>query len=157
VAETVARALEATGLDPARLCLEITESAVAEDEIAVAESVRALKRLGVRLGIDDFGTGQASLTVLRRFPADLLKIDRSFVSGLGPGTDDSAIVGAVITLAQDLGLKVIAEGVETVDQLAELRRMSCQGAQGFLFGRPMSIQEAGRLVRATGPLAVAHS
>ena len=152
VADMVRHALDASGLEPDRLCLEITESAVVSDADVVAESVRELRELGVRLGIDDFGTGQASLMALRRFPADLLKIDRSFVAGLEQGSEDSAIVAAVISLATQLGLKVIAEGVETGLQLAELRRMACQGAQGYLFGRPMTVEDVAGLV--TGSLAI---
>jgi diguanylate cyclase (GGDEF)-like protein/PAS domain S-box-containing protein len=124
------------GLDASRVCLEITESVLMEDPGAAVETLQGLKEIGVQLAIDDFGTGSSSLSYLRRFPIDLLKVDRSFVDGLGPDPEDSAIVAAIVSLAHTLDRGVVAEGVETVEQLSELRALGCDAAQGYLFARP---------------------
>ncbi len=134
---TVAEILARTGLDPASLCLEVTETAVMANPAGVQQAGQALRDLGVRLSIDDFGTGYASLTYLRRLHASELKIDRSFVDGLGHELDDTTIVTAVIGLAHAMGLSVTAEGVETVEQLRILQDMGCQKAQGYLMCRPV--------------------
>jgi diguanylate cyclase (GGDEF)-like protein/PAS domain S-box-containing protein len=134
--EEVRVALEETSADPARLHLEITESALMEDTESVDRVVRALKDLGVRLSIDDFGTGYSSLAHLKRLAVDTLKIDRSFVDGLGREAEDTAIVMAVLGMARSLGLTVVAEGVETEEQLDALRDLGCTLAQGFFFARP---------------------
>jgi EAL domain-containing protein (putative c-di-GMP-specific phosphodiesterase class I) len=135
----VAGTLAASGLPADRLCLEVTESALAADPITAAGILADLKDLGVRLAIDDFGTGYATLDYVRRFSmADELKIDRSFVSGIADlHSPDAAIVSAAIVLADALGFEVVAEGVETAEQLAVLRRLGCRAAQGYYFGRPM--------------------
>jgi diguanylate cyclase (GGDEF)-like protein/PAS domain S-box-containing protein len=130
----VAAALERTGAPPERVCLEITESVLMGE--TTIEGIDALRALGVHLSIDDFGTGYSSLGYLRRFPVDSVKIDRSFVDGLGTESEDSAIVAAVVSLGHALGLSVVAEGVETDDQLAELGALGCDRAQGFLFSPP---------------------
>ncbi|MBM3674293.1 MAG: EAL domain-containing protein [Actinobacteria bacterium] len=127
----VAGALERTGASAEMLCLEITESVLMQ--VASVETLRELKALGVRISIDDFGTGYSSLGYLKRFPVDVVKVDRSFVDGLGADPEDSAIVAAVVSLGQALGLRVVAEGVETDSQLGELARLGCDYAQGFLF------------------------
>jgi EAL domain-containing protein (putative c-di-GMP-specific phosphodiesterase class I) len=129
--------LTASGLSPAALVLEVTESVFMDDDRTDPELLQALRGLGPRIFLDDFGTGYSSLSYLRRFPVDGLKIDRSFVDGLGRDADDSAIVSAVAGMAGSLGLTIIAEGVETAAQVAELRRLECQRAQGFHFARPM--------------------
>ena len=134
---TVSQILADTGLDPASLCLEVTETAVMSNPAGVQQAGRALRDLGVQLSIDDFGTGYASLTYLRRLHANDLKIDRSFVDGLGHELDDTTIVTAVIGLAHAMGLTVTAEGVETTEQLTILRDMGCQKAQGYLMYRPV--------------------
>jgi diguanylate cyclase (GGDEF)-like protein len=134
---TVSQILADTGLDPTSLCLEVTETAVMSNPAGVQQAARALRDLGVRLSIDDFGTGYASLTYLRRLHASDLKIDRSFVDGLGHVLDDTTIVTAVIGLAHAMGLSVTAEGVETTEQLRILRDMGCQKAQGYLMCRPV--------------------
>jgi len=134
---TVSQILADTGLDPMSLCLEVTETAVMSNPAGVQQAGQALRDLGVRLSIDDFGTGYASLTYLRRLQACELKIDRSFVDGLGHELDDTAIVTAVIGLAQAMGLSVTAEGVETTEQLGILRDLGCQKAQGNLMCRPV--------------------
>ena len=132
----VAEALARAGLPADALWLEITESVLMEEVEATAETLRALKRLGVHLSVDDFGTGYSSLSYLKRFPVDLLKIDRSFVDGLGTDPDDGAIVLAIVSLAKALRLSVVAEGVEHPWQLEALRGLGCNAVQGYLLGRP---------------------
>ncbi|MBW3614425.1 MAG: EAL domain-containing protein [Actinobacteria bacterium] len=144
----VADAMTESGLGQGHLCLEITESVLMEEVAAMPETLRALKDLGVSLSIDDFGTGYSSLSYLRRFPVDALKIDRSFVSGLGLGVEDSAIVTAVISLARALGLSVVAEGVETAAQFEELRNLGCNAVQGYLLGRPEPAARVERVLAA---------
>ena len=160
IVATVAEALSLASLPADALTLEITESVLMEEVEATAQTLRSLKDLGVGLSIDDFGTGYSSLSYLKRFPVDVLKIDRSFVDGLGTDADDHAIVGAVVSLAHALGLSVVAEGVETQRQLHELRRLGCDSAQGYHIGRP----EPSEVVRArlvppaqAGPVAKAAS
>lgn len=137
----LAHALEASGADPARLELEITENVLMEQSTAVLGTLLRLKGMGVRLVLDDFGTGWSSLAYLKRFPIDGLKIDREFVDGLGRKPEDTAIVAAVLSMAQALELDVIAEGVESEAQLAWLRKRGCACAQGYLLGRPMPAAE----------------
>jgi diguanylate cyclase (GGDEF)-like protein/PAS domain S-box-containing protein len=132
----VAAAIAETGVDPSRLGLEVTETALLGDADAAIEVLRQLRGLGVRIVIDDFGTGYSSLAYLRRLPVNGVKIDRSFVSGLGTSREDDAIVGAVVGMASALGLTTVAEGVETQDQLNELVRLGCEMAQGYYFARP---------------------
>ena len=135
--ESVERILRETGLEPSLLRLELTESAVMADPEGAAATLRRLKGLGVQLALDDFGTGYSSLGSLRRFPIDLLKIDRSFVAGLGQDEADEAIVQAVVEMAPALGLRVVAEGVETPRQLEWLRNLGCELGQGYHFARPL--------------------
>lgn len=132
----VSRALSATGLPPARLDLEITETVAMGETSDVLKTLGALKDLGVGLSIDDFGVGYSSLNSLRRFPIDRLKIDKSFISDLGEGSKDDAVTRSVIDIGHRLGLKVLAEGVETPVQLALLTSWGCDEAQGYLLGRP---------------------
>ncbi len=126
--ETVRAALAATDLEPSALILEVTETALLVSPDEAAAVVTAVRALGVSIALDDFGTGYSSLSCLRRFAADSLKIDRSFVKGLGA---DTAVVKAVVDLANSLGLAVVAEGVETAQQLALLRALGCSTAQGY--------------------------
>jgi EAL domain-containing protein (putative c-di-GMP-specific phosphodiesterase class I) len=135
--ESVDAALRESGLDPDRLWLEITESVLMEDADATVVALERLRALGVHLSVDDFGTGYSSLAYLRRFPVDALKVDRSFVAGLGRDPEDSAIVEAVVSMAHSLRLSVVAEGVETDEQLARLRDLGCELAQGFYFAAPV--------------------
>jgi diguanylate cyclase (GGDEF)-like protein/PAS domain S-box-containing protein len=137
----VITALNDSGLDPGLLCLEITESVLMEDVSASRNVLQSLKELGVRLGIDDFGTGYSSLLYLRRFPVDFLKVDRSFVSGLGENSEDGAIVAGVLGLANALGVGAIAEGVEKPEQADKLAGMGCEQAQGYLWSRPLPPEE----------------
>ncbi len=138
---TVEEILARTGLPPEHLTLEITESALMSDATAALGVLRALKSLGVVLAIDDFGTGYSSLSYLQRFPLDILKVDQSFVDELGESPEAEEIVSAVIGLAHALGLKVVAEGVETKAQLEVLRAFGCDFAQGYLFSKPLPASE----------------
>lgn len=138
----VDRALADAGLDAACLKLEITESTAMEAGIGTIETFQALKGLGVQLAIDDFGTGYSSLSYLKRFPVDTLKIDRSFVDGLGRDVQDTAIVRSVIALARSLNLNVTAEGIETPEQWQELRDLACDQGQGYYFARPQPSVDA---------------
>jgi EAL domain-containing protein (putative c-di-GMP-specific phosphodiesterase class I) len=131
--QSVARILATTGLDPDALCLEITETALLGDAESSGMVLRDLQATGVHIALDDFGTGYSSLTYLKRFAVDVLKIDRSFVEGLSESIHDRAIVSAAIDLADAFGILTVAEGVETEDQLAELRALGCAHAQGFLW------------------------
>jgi len=136
LASDVQAALDAGGMRPEQLVLEITESLLVEDVEHMRNRMTELKRLGVRLAIDDFGTGFSALSYLQSFPLDILKIDKSFVDGLGKGGEESTVVGAIIELGNNLDLDVIAEGVEERDQLAELRSLHSGFGQGYLFARP---------------------
>jgi diguanylate cyclase (GGDEF)-like protein len=134
--QVVRSAVDAAQLDPRRLKLELTESTVMRDAEGAEGTLRELKALGVLLAIDDFGTGYSSLGYLKRFPLDTLKIDRSFVSGVGDDARDTAIVRSVLALAKTLGLTVTAEGIETLEQQARLVELECDQGQGYLFARP---------------------
>lgn len=132
----VAAALEASDVPAGSLRFEVTETALVEDLADATEALHRLVALGARIAIDDFGTGWASLTYLRQFPVHALKIDRTFVAGLGANVADSAIVGSIVSLGSELGLDVIAEGVETSEQLERLLLLGCELGQGYLLGRP---------------------
>ena len=132
----VRHTLAAWELPPELLCLELTENALIDAGLSVRSSLRELKGMGISIAIDDFGTGWSSLRYLRRFPVDVVKIDRSFVAGLGVDASDTEVVRAVIGLGHALGLDVVAEGVETHEQSAILAELGCHHAQGYLFGRP---------------------
>ena len=137
LAQDVARAIGESGIDPALLTLEITESALMHDVNAAARRLEELKALGVRLAIDDFGTGYSSLAYLRQFPVDALKIDRSFISNLATSHDAGAIIHALVQLGKTLNIETLAEGIEDHAQLRELQREHCDHGQGFLFARPL--------------------
>ena len=156
--DQVAAVLETTGIDPQVVSLEITEGALVGDPATALEVLGRLEALGLRLTIDDFGSGYASFGYLKRFPVSTLKIDRSFVESVDRSSDDQAIVGSVLGLARSLGLSCIAEGVERPRQVAQLRRLGCELAQGYLFGVPQPAEllspavvagAAGRPVRPT--------
>jgi diguanylate cyclase (GGDEF)-like protein/PAS domain S-box-containing protein len=148
VAQRVAALLEKTGCDPRALTLEITESVLMQNPVAATATMARLAAMGVQLAIDDFGTGYSSLASLKRFPIHSLKIDRSFVSDLIDDADDAAIVDAVIGLAHSMKLNVIAEGVETTDQLAFLLAHGCDQMQGFCYSRPVAPDAIEALLRA---------
>jgi diguanylate cyclase (GGDEF)-like protein/PAS domain S-box-containing protein len=152
LAEVVAEILAETGIDPATVYLEITETVLMEDVESTSTALAELKSLGVSLTVDDFGTGYSSLAYLKRFPVDELKVDRAFVAGLLSSQEDLAIVTAVINLAHTLGLQAVAEGVETAEQLGRLRELGCDIGQGYYFGRPLPADAmASRLGLATVP------
>ena len=145
---TVGAVLRETGLTASSLGLEITEGMLLEETPATEETLQALQRLGVRLILDDFGTGYSSLGYLRRYPLDVLKVDRSFVADLGEdGTGDDAIVQAIVGMAKALGMRVIPEGVETAGQLARLTELGCEYAQGFHLARPLAAADLEVLLR----------
>jgi diguanylate cyclase (GGDEF)-like protein len=144
IVSVVEAALTAAGLDPSLLVLEITESVLMDNRDRAIAVLQALAAQGVRIGIDDFGTGQSSLGYLKVLPVHVLKIDQSFIDGLGKDPEDSAIVAAVVTLAHALGLTVTAEGIETSGQLQALRELGCDLGQGYYFARP----QPGEIVRA---------
>ena len=135
-----------TGLTPGRLELEITEGVLIDDFARAVSLLRRLKNLGVRIAMDDFGTGYSSLSYLQSFPFDKIKIDQSFISKLSQHSQSEAIIRAVIGLGRGLDLPVIAEGVETEEQLAFLSKEGCNEMQGFLIGRPKPISDYGELV-----------
>jgi diguanylate cyclase (GGDEF)-like protein len=145
--DQVREIIEETGINPACLKLEITESAVMENAETVILMLKELKELGVQLSIDDFGTGYSSLSYLHRFPIDTLKVDRSFVSTMEDGSENGEIVRTIVSLAKTLGMNVVAEGIETIHQLHQLRVLGCEYGQGYLFSRPVPNIEAELLLK----------
>lgn len=135
---TVMAALAESGLDPTRLQLEVTETAIIEDTDMAADTLERLRKIGVRIAVDDFGTGYASMSYLRRLPVDVIKIDKSFVDGVSNNARDSLIVGGIVSLADALDVDVIAEGVEDASQAAALVELGCHKAQGYHFSRPQT-------------------
>jgi EAL domain-containing protein (putative c-di-GMP-specific phosphodiesterase class I) len=155
VVETVERILKETGLEPHCLSMDITETALIAD--AADESIIALKRLnemGVWISIDDFGTGYSSLAYLKRLPADILKVDKSFVDGLGENVEDLALVQLIVDTAHALGMHVVAEGIESAEQVEQLKEMGCDIAQGNYFSEPLAPEAA--LAFLTNHGAVSH-
>lgn len=150
--ELIRKGLQETEMDPACLHLEITESVIMEKAQEAAEMLSQLKKLGVKLSIDDFGTGYSSLSYLHSFPFDILKVDRSFVCRMGTDRESLGIVETILTLAQKLGKKVVAEGVETEEQIAALMELGCGYGQGFLFSRPLWSADAEKLIMKQGGL-----
>jgi EAL domain-containing protein (putative c-di-GMP-specific phosphodiesterase class I) len=156
--DDVKRVLEDCGLDGSALTLEITESALAHGHDEQRAVVRALEGLGVRLALDDFGSGYSSLSLLQELPVQILKIDRSFVEGIELTGRRTALLRAIVDIARALGLTVVAEGVENARQAAALRRLGCPLAQGFYFARPLPSAEIDALLqvgagRADSPAA----
>ena len=148
LAEEVDAVLRECSLDPSYLTLEITEETAMEDAQAAIGTLRRLKAMGVRIEVDDFGTGYSSLSYLKRFPVDYLKVDQAFVAGLGRDPEDEGIVRSIVELAHTLELEVVAEGVESGEQLALLREFGCELAQGHYFWGPLPAGAAGELLAA---------
>ena len=144
--------LTETGLDASFLELELTETFLIQDTESTSEVLRELKDMGVQIALDDFGTGYSSLSYLKRFPIDTLKIDRSFVHDLTTDSDDASIVNAVISMGKSLKMRVVAEGVETAQQLAFLQHHGCPEAQGYYFSRPVVAGEFAQLLRRNAVL-----
>jgi EAL domain-containing protein (putative c-di-GMP-specific phosphodiesterase class I) len=138
--------LKRTGIDPRLLEFELTESVLMEEAEVAANTLRNLKAFGVQISMDDFGTGYSSLAYLKRFPLDVLKIDRAFIRDVTTDPDDATIAVAMINLAHSLGLKVIAEGVETRPQLDFLVKHGCDEMQGYYFSRPLPLEAASRVL-----------
>lgn len=150
LAGTINRIIAETGFDPAFLDLEVTESSLMDNAESAVAILRELRTTGIRISIDDFGTGYSSLGYLKQLPIDVLKIDKSFVSDVTDNPDDAALVMAIITLAHNLRLKVVAEGVETEEQLRFLRLMKCDEWQGYLFSKPVTAEAFGELLSGRG-------
>ncbi len=146
IIDTVRRTIARTGIDPTQLTLELTESTLIDDTINTQAILNQLRELGVNLSLDDFGTGYSSLTYLRAFPINIVKIDKSFVRTIGTEREDTAIVAAVIALANNLDISVVAEGVETHEQLAVLLQLRCHFLQGYLFSGPRPAAEIAGIV-----------
>ena len=153
--EGVKEALRKTGLPAPCLRLELTESLLMDGSPEVKETLSKLRALGVGLQIDDFGTGYSSLSYLQRFDADALKIDRSFIAKLD-SPESAELVRTIITMAHNLGMRVVAEGVETVEQREALTTLGCEYLQGYLFSRPLEAAEAAGFLEGTGEMRTAQ-
>jgi EAL domain-containing protein (putative c-di-GMP-specific phosphodiesterase class I) len=140
--------LRETGLDPHFLELEVTEGVLMKDAGVAASTLKAVRDIGIRVSVDDFGTGYSSLSYLRRFPLDALKIDQSFLHKIYVAPDDAIIVSAIIGMGRAIGLRVIAEGVESAEELAFLKANDCDEAQGYYFSRPVPAEEFVKLLVA---------
>lgn len=145
----VDRVLKESGMNPAYLDLELTESTLMQNPDCAEETLSAIKSMGARISVDDFGTGYSSLSYLKRFPIDMVKIDQSFVKDITTNPDDAAIAGAVVAMAHSLKLSVIAEGVETLEQLQFLRSINCDEMQGYFISRPVPAEELEQILRDT--------
>jgi len=145
--ENVFAILKETGLDPKSLELELTESVLMKRAESAASVLKTLRASGVQIAVDDFGTGYSSLSYLRKFPIDALKIDQSFVRQITSAPDDTTIVTAVISMGQSLKLRVVAEGVETLQELKFLQAHECDEAQGYYFSRPVLPEQFARLLK----------
>jgi len=153
LAAMVTSALATTALAPHRLELEVTESALLEDDAATIAILHQLRALGIRVSMDDFGVGYSSLSYLRKFPFDKIKIDRSFVGTLGESSESKAIVRTIASLGENLGMETTAEGIETAEQLDLVRQAGCTEAQGYYFSRPCAAEDALRIIEKTHPVS----
>jgi EAL domain-containing protein (putative c-di-GMP-specific phosphodiesterase class I) len=144
--QEVAEVLQHSKLPPSTLILEITESILVQDTSAAVRKLQALKNLGVKLALDDFGTGYSSLSYLRRFPIDVLKIDKTFIDGVGTHSEDSALTRAIVQIGETLKLKTVAEGVEHEQQRLALESIGCEEGQGYFFARPIDADAIGELL-----------
>jgi EAL domain-containing protein (putative c-di-GMP-specific phosphodiesterase class I) len=147
VVSDVQAALSDSHLEPSRLVLEITETALMHDMQAALARLNALKALGIRLSVDDFGTGYSSLSYLRQFPIDTVKIDKSFIDEVYKGGDDATFVGAILRLSEALHLDTLAEGIETEDQAITLEQLGCHLGQGYLYAKPLDPTDIDELLR----------
>jgi EAL domain-containing protein (putative c-di-GMP-specific phosphodiesterase class I) len=145
--EQIAQVLNETELNPNCLKLEITESVIMSNAEEAIDTVRRLRQMGVRVSIDDFGTGYSSLSYLHRFPIDTLKVDRSFVNRIGNEDEHAEIIQTIIKLASNLGMDVVAEGVENAEQLNFLRQINCNYGQGYYYSRPVESSAAAEMIR----------
>ena len=152
--DDVRQAIQVSGLDPALLTLEVTETTLMRDPEGAAERLHRLKQLGVRIAIDDFGTGYSSLAYLRQFPADALKIDRSFIGGIATSNASAALIHTLVQLGKTLGIETLAEGIEDQSQLETLQREHCDLGQGFLFSRPLSVDDIEQFLNVAEPPSV---
>ncbi len=153
IVREIAQVLLDSGLPPECLVLEITESVMMQDMVLSNERLTQLRQLGVKLAVDDFGTGYSSLNYIRRFPVDILKVDKSFVDGVNEEGEESALTAAIIELAGILNLRPVAEGIERADQLEKLLELHCELGQGFYFSQPLPIEGVKELLRARHMLA----
>jgi EAL domain-containing protein (putative c-di-GMP-specific phosphodiesterase class I) len=149
--------LDSLGLQGQAMVVEITEGLLLDASTAVTDRLQALREAGIQVALDDFGTGYSSLSYLKKFNIDYLKIDQSFTRNLAPGSPDMALSEAIIVMAHKLGLKVIAEGVETAQQLHLLREAGCDHAQGYLFSRPIPVQDFDALLLSGQVLPVTEA
>jgi len=149
--DTIAGILSTSGLAPDRLELEITERVFMENSERTLAILHQLKSLGVRIAMDDFGTGYSSLSYLRSFPFDKIKVDRTFISSVVEGVEHAAIVQAVVSLARALGMRTIAEGVETRDQQNAILALGCDEAQGYLFSAPVPVEQVPEILASWAP------
>jgi diguanylate cyclase (GGDEF)-like protein/PAS domain S-box-containing protein len=157
IVEDVRDALQRAGVSADALILEVTEAALIDDVAGIAATLESLRSLGVSIAIDDFGTGYSSLSHLKRFPIDVIKIDKSFVDGVCRGAEEATLARAVLALGEEFQLQVVAEGIESEDQDAELRWLGCSHGQGFLFARPMGAGEIDELLATDGIAAPAEA
>ncbi|QHF43422.1 GGDEF domain-containing response regulator [Pseudomonas sp. S35] len=155
--DNLAAILKDTGLPPAQLELEITESVLMQNVDETVDILQRIKAIGVRLALDDFGTGYSSLSYLRRFPIDVLKIDQSFVRGLNANSQDAQLITAIIGMGKSLELNIIAEGVETAEQLDFLKTQECEEGQGFLFSKAVPAKDFARLLQVGCAMPITHS
>jgi EAL domain-containing protein (putative c-di-GMP-specific phosphodiesterase class I) len=151
--QDVDEALAASGMSPVLLQLEVTESMVMRNVSRAIKILDAIQSRGIRLAIDDFGTGYSSMSLMKQFPIDTIKIDRSFIRDLPVDSEDQAIAQAIISMGKALGMTVVAEGVETIEQQAFLRSHACDEMQGFLFSRPLPSGQLADLLQAAPMLA----
>jgi EAL domain-containing protein (putative c-di-GMP-specific phosphodiesterase class I) len=145
--ETIRAIIDESGIDPMLLEIEITESGIMRDEEDSIKKLTALHKMGIAISIDDFGTGYSSMSKLRDYPVDILKIDKSFIERIPGDTKSATIATAIIDLAHNLGFSVVAEGLETAEQMEFLNRNSCDYYQGYLYGRPMPLDELMKLLQ----------
>jgi predicted signal transduction protein with EAL and GGDEF domain len=151
--DLVAETLRATGVEPRRVCVELTESVLMRDTVRTADTLRRLHELGVRLSIDDFGTGYSSLAYLHRFPVDELKIDQTFVHRLSDQSDQRELVAAMVAMGRAFGLEIVAEGVETTEQARHVHDLGCHAAQGYIFARPQPPDAIEAMLRSSDEAA----